>query len=134
MRANCNALVEMIKSPSSSGWNAGRPNPGWLHRSIWDTQVPYVVQVLDSRTLKLVVEAYASIDSVPLMRLASHTGLAVQYANGAWVDDYFKQAYEAFRPANDYLGDFVAELDRQASWPPLEKVRKRIRQFVWRTK
>jgi len=80
VRANYDALAEMVKVVSSdSGWPTGKPNPGWLHRSIWDAQVPYVAQLLDERTLELVVRAaYATLDSVPEMRVASSKGLAVQ--------------------------------------------------------
>lgn len=37
----------------------------------------------------------ATLDSVPEMRLASSTGLAVQYAYGGWVFDQISRAYEA---------------------------------------
>src|SRR5258708_6709661 len=45
------------------------PDPGWLKRSVWDSQLPYVVQVLvqDKDTLTLVSDAYGSLDSVSRM-------------------------------------------------------------------
>jgi hypothetical protein len=37
----------------------GRPDPGWLKHSIWDSQLPYVVQLFDEDTLILARHAYS---------------------------------------------------------------------------
>jgi hypothetical protein len=41
----------------------GHAHPGWFKHSIWDSQLPYVVQVLDEATLLIVRYAYGRVDS-----------------------------------------------------------------------
>ena len=113
VRANYDALAEMIKRPSNSEWAAGQPNPGWLSRSVWDAQLQNIVQLLDSRILEFVARAYATLDPIPEMRMTNFAGYGIPYAHGGWIDQQILRAYEAFRPARDYLGDFVSNQD---SW------------------
>jgi len=112
VQSNYEALAEMIKVPSGDPWPNGKAHPGWLHRSVWDTQLSYVVPLLDRRTLELVVRAYATLDSIPDMKLANVAHPGVPYAHGGWINERISTAYEAFRPARDYLGDLVVNQSR----------------------
>ncbi len=123
VRANYEALAEMTKL-SMTGWVAGKANPGWLNHSIWDTQVAYVAKLLDPRTLKLVVQAYATLDAVPDMRMEVARGSGPPYSYGGWIIDHISRAHEAFRQARDYLGDFVANQDSWRRFLPAWIVRR----------
>ena len=119
VQANYEALAEMIQVAPGEAWRDGKANPGWLNRSVWDAQLHYVVQLLDPRTRQLVVRAYATLDSVPEMRISNYRGPGVPYSNGGWINDHFKRSCEAFRQARDYLGDFVADQDSWRRFLPM---------------
>jgi hypothetical protein len=136
VRANYDALTEMTKLLSTTGWAAGKANPGWLNQSIWDSQVAYVAQLLDPRTLNLVVQAYSTLAAVPEMRWSREIGPQGHqpYLSDGWVNDHITKAYEAFRSATEYLGEFVAEMDRKAKLPRTKKIDAWFRGLLGRPK
>jgi hypothetical protein len=132
--ANCDALIEMMKVPRGQGWPEGTANPGWLHHSVWDAQVHYVVQLLDPWTLALVVRAYAMLDSVPEMRILNFTGTGIPYDHSGWIHGHLYRAREAFAPARDYLENFVATQGSSSGVLPfsMAKAARRLqRHFPW---
>lgn len=110
VRGNYEALSGMTeKLAVGSAWEAGKPNPGWLSHSVWISQLPFVVQELDARTAETVIKAYRMLDALPEMRLNNQT-FPVPYQSGGWISAHLMNAHEAFRQANDRLGDFVKDL------------------------
>ena len=59
--------------------------------------------------MELVVRAYSTLESVPDMRIPNPGG--IQYKEGGWINEHITRAYEAFRQASEYLGDFVTNQD-----------------------
>jgi len=107
MQVNCDVLTEMTKNqPGTAPWEMGKANPGWLHHSVWDSQLPSIVQVLDQQTVGSIVKAYATLDAIPEMRLK--TGSGVPYDFGGWIAAHIAKASEAFQEAEPNLRDFVA--------------------------
>jgi hypothetical protein len=64
VRSNVSATTEMTRRQPGTDWPAGQPNPSWLSRSVFDVQLPYIVQRLDQSVLEYVVQAYGTIDAV----------------------------------------------------------------------
>lgn len=64
---NKEAALDMTQSASAGSFEAGHADPGWLKHSIWDSQLPYVVQLFDEGTLVVVRNAYSLLDAVPAM-------------------------------------------------------------------
>jgi len=77
--ANVDAAKEM--APNVNGgltpdaFHEGSPDPGWLKRAVWDSQLPAIVQALDQPTLMLVSRAYATLEAVPAMRVPLDSGV-----------------------------------------------------------
>jgi hypothetical protein len=97
---NREAAAEMTRSPTQT-FELGHPDPGWLKHSIWDSQLPYAVQLFDEGTLIMVRRAYSLLEAVPAMIIPEHVRLAVpgssHYARGGWVDAYLIEISKAFQ-------------------------------------
>ena len=77
----------------------GKANPGWLKRSIWDSQLPFFVPLLNEQTLKSLIEAYATLEAVPQMLWKPNAHEPAQYARAGWVNDHIGRIQGAFRTA-----------------------------------
>jgi hypothetical protein len=106
VRGNVKALAQMMPL-LGSGWVVGKANPGWLNRSIWDRQLPYIVQLLDAQTAAALVEAYGTLDAIPEMRQANFAGAGVPYVHGGWITTHIDRACTKFQATEDALGRFA---------------------------
>lgn len=107
VKGNYEALAGMTERlATGADWESGKPHPGWLSHSVWSNQLPFVAQELDARTAELVIKAYRMLDALPEMRLRNQTA-TIPYQHGGWISLHLMNAHEAFRQANDHLGDFV---------------------------
>jgi hypothetical protein len=65
---NKDAAADMARSlAGTQTFEAGHPDPGWLKHSIWDSQLPYAVQLFDDGAMLMVRRAYSLLDAVPAM-------------------------------------------------------------------
>jgi hypothetical protein len=108
MRTNVEALEEMAARKADTPWEQGKANPGWLQRSVWDAQLPFLVQVLNQNTLDRVVRAYGTLDAIPEMALKNAAGPGPAYAYGGWIEVSIRKIQDAFPPAEAALGETVA--------------------------
>jgi hypothetical protein len=81
----------------------GKADPGWLKRSIWDSQLPFFVPLLNEETLKGMIEAYATLEAVPHMLWKPNAHEPARYARGGWVDDHIGRIQNAFRTAGQNM-------------------------------
>jgi hypothetical protein len=87
----------------------GHADPGWFKHSIWDSQLPYAVQVLDEPTLLIVRHAYGLLDAIPGMLIPRgglyHPPGTSEYARKQWIDDHLKKISIAFQDADQALAN-----------------------------
>jgi hypothetical protein len=95
---NKESAVDMTKSLSTT-FLAGHADPSWLKHSIWDSQLPYVVQIFDEGTLRTVRYAYSLLDAVPAMYSASQS----LWLRGGWIDAHLITIRIAFEDADRVL-------------------------------
>jgi len=124
---NLNAAVRMVqqledRSSDRSTFDSGGANPGWLRRSIWDSQLVNVVNGLSPETLTKLLNAYATLEAVPNMIYSPPGGSqnVTQYARGGWIDErirdmkaFFQLAFEALRPVAERRSCFSCFLRSQ---------------------
>lgn len=89
------------------------PDPGWLKRSVWDSQLPYVVQVLDQDTLTLVSDAYGSLDPVSRMFYRFPDQPQGNWAVGVPVESSLNRIEASFRAASKALHSLQEIFDSQ---------------------
>ena len=89
-------------------FEVGKPDPGWLKHGIWDSQLPYVAQILDQPTLLLVSRAYGTLSTVPAMEgSAAQRGTSdVRYFRGGWIEISLNEIHVAFSDASQALENF----------------------------
>lgn len=93
------------------GFLPGHPNPGWLKKSVWNSQLPYVVQMLDQETLKKVVGAYLTLEPLPQLIRASEKGMiGFDFPTYRWVDGQLQAIHQSFAEAKDALENFQTRL------------------------
>jgi hypothetical protein len=105
--SNAKIALEMLKGTSQRN-QAGAfpqlgPDPGWLRRSVWDSQLPYVVQVLAPDTMALVSDAYGSLDAVPRMFYRYPDQPQGTWSVGGSVDNSIRQIESTFRQTAEAL-------------------------------
>jgi len=81
----------------------GHPDPAWLKHSIWESQLPYIVQLFDEGTLIVVRYAYSLLHSVPAMISPKPAPMGSPYAYGGWVDEHLNTVRTAFQDADQAL-------------------------------
>jgi hypothetical protein len=117
-------MVDQIMDPANAGYfNDGEPDPSYLRRSIWDSQLVNVVNALDVETLTNLMNAYATIEAVPGMRL-SPPGSSPnfrRYARGGWIDEKVKAMKTFFNLAGESLRSVI---DRRRAETLYVKIRK----------
>ena len=103
---NKEAAADMTRQKLGD-FEQGRPDPGWLKHSIWDSQLPYVVQLFDEGTLIMVRYAYSLLDAVPAMQIPEHVlrqqPWSSRYARSGWVDEHLIKIRTAFQDADQAL-------------------------------
>jgi hypothetical protein len=112
-----------------TAFQLGSPDPGWLKHSIWDSQLPYVVQLFDVRTLTVVRYAYSLLDAVPAMIIPENVLRASgssRYAQGGWIDEHLNKVRDAFMAADKALDNSLKRVDSDANW---QKVRSLLNPF-----
>jgi hypothetical protein len=111
VRGNSKALSEMrVRIAQGQGWEPGKANPGWLGRSVWDSQLPFIVQLLSTETLEKVIGAYGTLEALPEAR-QTNVAVGVPYQKGGWIDQHVLRMDKAFMHAEAALSGFVANLD-----------------------
>jgi len=113
-KSNSKAAKAMAMKPENSPWKEGEPNPGWLKSSVWTSQLPYLVQMLDQLTLEAVVTAYGTLDVVPEMAIRNMSSPGPAYSYGGWIDKHVRQIMIAFDAAEKALDRLITGLK-----PPL---------------
>ena len=135
---NASAALEMTQArsyaPPLGHFEQGHADPSWLKRSVWNSQLPYIVQELDESSLIAVVKAYATLDTVPAMAVPSTN--PPKYIRGGWIDDHLNKIQTAFSEAQRALR---LRQERAASerWVDrargsLDALRKRVRRELGR--
>lgn len=118
---NSNAAIRMVsqlddKSVRRSTFDAGNANPGWLRRSVWDSQLTNVVNVLNTDALTKLMNAYATLESVPNMVYAppgSAPTITRDYAIGGWIDGRIREMKTFFQLASDSLREIISERKKE---------------------
>jgi hypothetical protein len=122
VNGNVKAALQMFENRGKA-YPAGHANPGWLKHSIWDSQLTYLVQLLDQPTLTKMVHAYGTLEVVPSMRVMTVTGVAREiYDSGGWVDTKLDEIRFAFLDAQQALEDF----QRRIAARPINRIRSRL--------
>ena len=110
---NFKAANDMVWATSSAGtvrspFTGGKPDPSWLKRSIWDSQLPYLVRLLDEDAVQQTASAYATLEVVS--QIPKGVPLSVGYAHGGWIDleiikirDSFTEAQRALQATENRL-------------------------------
>src|SRR6516225_9079155 len=75
------------------------PDPGWLRRAVWDSQLALVLQVLDQETLASVSEAYGSLETVSGMTYRYPDQPKAIWIIGPGVDSCLIRIESSFRSA-----------------------------------
>jgi hypothetical protein len=127
---NKEAALDMTQSASAGIFEAGHADPSWLKHSIWDSQLPYVVQLFDGGTRLMVRYAYSLLDAVPAMIIpeGSRPPGSSRYARGGWVDTHLIKVQTAFRDADQALDNLS---NRLASETRAQRV-KRLLFEAWK--
>jgi hypothetical protein len=130
--ANKEASLDMTqgRSYSPGEYERGHPDPGWLKHSIWDSQLPFVVQILDEGTLVMVRYAYSLLDSVPAMAIGSDPAYASRFARGGWIDDQLNKIQTAFSDADRALEKLRERLGREADSTWYNRLQKSAAGFL----
>ena len=108
-KSNSKAAKAMAMKPENVPWKEGEPNPGWLKSSVWTSQLPYIVQILDQPTLEAVVSAYGTLDVVPEMAIRNMVSPGPSYAYGGWIEKHVRQITIAFDAAEKALDRLIGE-------------------------
>lgn len=85
-------------------FEAGHPDPSWLRCGVWDSQLPYLVQILDQPTLTKVADAYGALEAVPTMRVM-RTVIGTDFAVGGWIEAHLWKIMQSFCAAQGALQD-----------------------------
>jgi hypothetical protein len=102
--ANKEAATEMNRSRTPTGdFVKGKPDPGWLKHSIWDSQLALVVHRFDEGTLTVVRYAYSLLESVPAMVSERRAPGDPLYSHSGWIDETLVKIKEAFDDADRAL-------------------------------
>ena len=92
------------------------PDPAWLKHSIWESQLPYIVQLFDEGTLIVVRYAYSLLHSVPAMISPKAAPTGSPYAYGGWVDEHLNTVRTAFQDADQALENLRKHLASETLW------------------
>jgi hypothetical protein len=115
--ANKEAAIEMNQNRTAVGdFVKGKPDPGWLRHSIWDSQLVYAVQRLDTATLTIVRLAYSLLELVPAMVSERRAPGDPFYSHGGWIDSALKRIEEAFSDAHCALDNLERRMARDEGW------------------
>jgi hypothetical protein len=126
VEGNASVATQMVGAiANGTASEAGKPNPGWLRRGIWDSQLPLLSQILDHEALRNATLAYSALEVVRQIPLTGASSGEV-YAHGGWIDIEIVKIRDAFEKAKGCLGKLIAVQDRQAGLPWTEKIRAQI--------
>jgi hypothetical protein len=132
---NAEIAEQMIADRGTGRFPDGRPDPGWLKHAIWDSQLPFLVQILDKLTITAVVEAYGTLEPIPrmLVQVEVPIGIPIQqphYNRGGWIEAQIDRIHTSFHAAEGALRDLenqmMSESWEHRCWVGLEKMRQRL--------
>lgn len=126
---NAEIAEQMIADRGTGRFPDGRPDPGWLKHAIWDSQLPFLVQILDKLTVTAVVEAYGTLEPIPRMLVQGGVPIP-HYSRGGWIEAQIDRIYTSFHAAEGALRDLENQMTSE-SWKhrcrlSLEKMRGRL--------
>ncbi len=107
----------------------GRPDPGWLKHSIWDSQLPYVVRLFDENTLILVRHAYSLLDVLPTM-ISALSPQESRYAYSGWMDEHLKNVWIAFSDADEALKNLRKRSTLKSLWERAKALEQELISFL----
>src|SRR6266849_10137162 len=87
-------------TPGTPGFRLGEPDPSWLKHSIWDSQLPYAVQLFDEGALIIVRGAYSLLEAVPAMENKNATMGSPRFYRGGWIEDWVTKLQIEFSDAD----------------------------------
>lgn len=105
-------MVADRSNPKNQGFLPGHPDPGWLKKATWNSQLPYVVQLLDEETLNKVVTAYLLLEPLPQMAQASERRM-VGFPSYSWIDTQLQVIHQRFTEAKGALENFQTRFDER---------------------
>ena len=111
-------------------FEAGKADPSWLRRSIWDSQLPFFVQLVDQETLARLSEAYSTLEAVPGMLANNPNAAHRQYIRGGWIDAHIVKIGGAFLTAQQHL-DRVQTRRNSERW--FVRLREHLPSWLCRT-
>lgn len=114
---------------SGKGFVLGNPDPSWLKHSIWDSQLPFVVQLFDEGTLAMVRYAYSLLESVPSMVNEKRALNDPRFNYGGWINTALEDIQRAFSDADRALENLSKRLIQEA-WSNI--LQQLLRDF-WRS-
>jgi hypothetical protein len=104
---NAKIALQMVRATDernkANGFPQLGPDPGWLKRAVWDSQLPFVVQVLDQNALALVSEAYGSLETVSGMLYKFPDQPQAKWVIGPSVDSILSRIESSFHLAGQAL-------------------------------
>jgi hypothetical protein len=137
VEGNASVAAQMVGAiANGTAFEAGKPNPSWLRRGIWDSQLPLLSQILDHEALRVATLAYSSLEVVRQMPRPALSGAASAevYSHGGWIDIEIVKIRDAFKSAENCLVHLIAEQDRQAGLPWTKKLSAQLHRLVGRSK
>lgn len=87
----------MVNRPEKGYFNF--PDPSWLKRSVWDSYLPLITDLLNDADLKQVETAYGSLSVLPrIFKTADGS-----YEAGGWVETELRNISDKFQKAQAVL-------------------------------
>jgi len=131
VKGNAEVAIGMTRSRTYSpgSFPSGEPDPGWLRHSIWDSQLPYVVQLFDDETLIVVGRAYALLESVPAMVSERRAVGDPRFSRGGWIEDHLSKIQTAFSDADRALENLRKRLAQEATGTWYNRLAPNVRKF-----
>lgn len=107
-------------------FKSGDPDPDWLRRGVWDSQLPYLVQILDHPTLTKVSDAYGALEAVPRMRYV-RTDVGLHFAVSGWIEEHLWKIMHSFCAAQGALQDAEQKVNSKRWTNRLRSAPRRLR-------
>jgi hypothetical protein len=107
----------MVQARATDGpkdrFEAGKADPRWLRRSIWDAQLPYFVQLVDQETLAQLSQAYSTLEAIPDMMHKNQITFEQYYVRVGWVIFISAESEMPFSvPSNISIGRKASSIPR----------------------
>jgi hypothetical protein len=119
IEVDSNAIIALqMTQGTAERQNAGAfpqlgPDPGWLKSSIWDSQLPFLVQALNPDALRLASDAYGSLAPISRMFYRFPDKPQANWVVGPSVDECLFRIERSFRSTSEALHSLERTLDSE---------------------